>query len=383
MSRALTPSLLVALGLSFTLVATGSAQVVHPRPELRLAPPIPAEVLSIANRHPLAERLDSLRRGYELVGEVGADESDPRSVLGRIADVAMVGERVFVVDWYRKAVLAFDLAGAFVTEIGRSGGGPGEFRQPTSVAIRDSLVFVGDRTREVEVYAIDGDGTESLRTIRLDGAVYDLCALDGALFVQAWTPGAAALLHRMTPEGTHESAFAEFYHVTDVSARSVGHALSEAMTVCDQAIQAVVIGPKSIIPEIRSYTASGEPRWRVVVEDYDPMVVEELPTGFRWTIPEEGYHRLQTMTRAFPEHLVIQIARVTRETIQAELDYERLDTYAVNAETGRGGWVSSSWPAIVAADGSCLVTKPNELIPRLEIYCAKLVGEIPGREQRR
>lgn len=65
--------------------------------------------------------------------------------LQRPAGLAISGERLFVVDSVRQAVLVFDLKGNFLSEFGKRGTGLGEFNYPTHIASdREGHLFITD-----------------------------------------------------------------------------------------------------------------------------------------------------------------------------------------------------------------------------------------------
>ena len=87
--------------------------------------------------------------------EAGAEEY----MFGRISSIYATDARIYVADSQVPAVRAYDHAGAFVGNFGRSGQGPGEYMRPNSVAGDETgRVFVFDtRLARINVYASSGE----------------------------------------------------------------------------------------------------------------------------------------------------------------------------------------------------------------------------------
>lgn len=88
---------------------------------------------------------DSGRGSLVVFNEKGQFQREITNHLARPSGVAVVGERLLVVDSQRHCVVEFNLAGRYVSEFGRRGTGPGEFNFPTHIAAdRAGNVYVSD-----------------------------------------------------------------------------------------------------------------------------------------------------------------------------------------------------------------------------------------------
>jgi len=90
-------------------------------------------------------------------------EKEP--LIGDISGIA-VNENgsVFVADDENYTILKYDSTGAFVTQAGRRGAGPGEFSRVSDIAVFDDTVYVADRkNRRVSLFTTD---LEYVRQIR-------------------------------------------------------------------------------------------------------------------------------------------------------------------------------------------------------------------------
>ena len=78
--------------------------------------------------------------------------------LERPAGIAIVGDRLFVVDSKRQCVCVYDLQGHFVAEFGKRGSGPGEFNFPSHITSdRSGNLYVTDSMNS-RVQLLDTNG---------------------------------------------------------------------------------------------------------------------------------------------------------------------------------------------------------------------------------
>lgn len=92
---------------------------------------------------------------------VGLDDSGPaEGALGKVVAARMTsgGRGVVVLDFAAPYVKVFDARGRLQAAFVRSGGGPGEARHPTALAVAgDSLVLVADGPNGISVYDLRGN----------------------------------------------------------------------------------------------------------------------------------------------------------------------------------------------------------------------------------
>jgi hypothetical protein len=88
---------------------------------------------------------------------VGEDPGDPKQQFVRILDVvALPGGRVAILDAGVPAVRVFDATGTWVMDVGRTGNGPGEFRDPVDLAFDGTGLGILDRDGRFEWFTDDG-----------------------------------------------------------------------------------------------------------------------------------------------------------------------------------------------------------------------------------
>lgn len=100
--------------------------------------------------------------------EIGASLDDPRDQLGLVrAGDRFSDGRIVILDRLVPAVRIYGADGRHVRDIGRSGDGPGELRDPISLRIRGDTVFVLDRVGRLTLLEADGSVLQTDR-LRID-----------------------------------------------------------------------------------------------------------------------------------------------------------------------------------------------------------------------
>jgi len=101
----------------------------------------------------------------ELVEElaIGRSEGDPRYVLGNVRSLWYTGDRIYILDQAIPALRVYADDGRHLFDMGRMGNGPGEFREPRSLAVDpvSGRIFVRDGSvGRLNIYSPNGDPLE-------------------------------------------------------------------------------------------------------------------------------------------------------------------------------------------------------------------------------
>ncbi|MDH3496047.1 MAG: 6-bladed beta-propeller [Gemmatimonadota bacterium] len=89
---------------------------------------------------------------------IGQAEGDSTAMLGFVADAAFgPGGSIFVADAGQQRIVVYDSNGHFVRSFGRSGQGPGEFLDPSSLTLYGDTLFVYD-SRQGRITVLDTAG---------------------------------------------------------------------------------------------------------------------------------------------------------------------------------------------------------------------------------
>jgi hypothetical protein len=95
---------------------------------------------------------------------IGSEDGGDAYLLGRVGDITADADRLYVLDKAVPQVRVYDLEGRHLFDVGREGGGPGEYLDPNSVAVskKDGRIFVrDDRQLRLNVYDHDGNPLET------------------------------------------------------------------------------------------------------------------------------------------------------------------------------------------------------------------------------
>ncbi len=150
---------------------------------------------------------------------IGTVDGDDAYLLGRVQDIETDGERIYVLDASVNTIRVYDMHGTHITDFGREGSGPGEFRQPRSAAINpaDGTLFVRDgEMSRISIFAPDGDpigqwmlfsGWQMSRELIFadDGKLYTPALQNIGSAVEDWRFGMIS----WGPEGAQGDTFAQ------------------------------------------------------------------------------------------------------------------------------------------------------------------------------
>jgi len=150
----------------------------------------------------------------ELVEEltIGQREGDARYVLGNVQSLWSQGDRIYILDRAIPALRVYSGSGRHLLDVGREGDGPGEFREPMSIAVHpiDGRIFVRDGSvGRLNVYSPNGEplerwpirgsfGTGRQMIMTTEGYLYTLILIRFDADPLEWQYGLA----RCAPAGT-------------------------------------------------------------------------------------------------------------------------------------------------------------------------------------
>jgi hypothetical protein len=279
--------------------------------------------------------------------EIGTAAGDEEGIFGRVNDVVLGTDgSVYILDGIALAVSRFLDDGQFAGRIGGSGGGPGDFRAPSSLFFTpEGLLGVVDTAlRRISVVDPEDDTRlQVVETIALGIPALDACHLDGSRVFVLTPPG--------FDTGKGEGMIAEFSEEWDlvrvfggidefeVSAelaehpaffRTLRNLRSAGSLHCLPAHGLIVFVPDET-PHILAFGITGEVVWRAELPDYVP-VRRDVSNG-RMSMsadPEVGsWHTTVASFVLDPEALVVTASMVDPATMVAAFQ-----SYLVESRTG-------------------------------------------------
>lgn len=299
---------------------------------------------------------------------IGEMDGAPEQVFGEIADAAFDRRgRMVVLDARYNQLRLYDRQGRFITAAGGPGAGPGEFQSPAALALHgDSVVWVLDRrAARISRFHLGLDGFRFADSFQVRVGADDLCAMGEHLFVYGLSAERHETVHRYTTTGEQAGSFGVIYTAPNPLVR--GQLLMGRLT-CAEA-DGLVLAMSIFLPEIRAYNADGALRWRSVLPDHLPILMEENADGVRQGMPAHGrgYHYAATLVPAPPGHVVVQLSLVTMNSIRQQNPFAQLSTYVLETRSGRGWHAGTTLPAMAAVRGGEALSLQTDPFPRLTL----------------
>ena len=125
-------------------------------------------------------------------------------------NVTIYGDRLYIPDFTNHRVLTFNTSGELTQTIEGQGGGPGQFRGPTAVAVYNNELFVTDCSDRVQVFSVNGQYNRELPRGQVWAPSYILITPDGGVLIADRGNNRVAifntsgdLLHRLDVPGLH------------------------------------------------------------------------------------------------------------------------------------------------------------------------------------
>ncbi|MGM0945202.1 MAG: 6-bladed beta-propeller [Bacteroidota bacterium] len=92
-------------------------------------------------------------------------ETSSESLVSKIDKVVLHEDKIYILDGFSEArIKVFDTSGNFLQTIGKTGEGPGEYRNPVDFFLKDGFIFIYDNPDNLLKYTLAGDFVDSERT---------------------------------------------------------------------------------------------------------------------------------------------------------------------------------------------------------------------------
>lgn len=373
------PATLLKLGIALIAVllpegdlpAQGGTRV-HPD-EKNLKTRVATAVVEQSNRGSGIAGLDEFARrlkGAVRTDSIGDVDGDETTVLGTIMDVASdEAGRIYVLDMAFQKVRVFDSRGRHQFSVGQRGSGPLDFRFAVAAWVpRPSELMVVDPILGLKQIAVSNQKSLRLiKTSRLDGGATSACGSGGTatVFSPVHDTLRTVVVHRYDSAGRRVLSMGAGY---DADSRLVREIMSEGTVAC--ASGGRTIAALSKLPFVQAFEADGRLKWTTRLSNFKiGREVEEVDSRGRRGIgldPENPDHSyIRRMVTVGDKFVLVQVAVNTAKSLRAHSPWERIDSYLLDLQTGRGTYVSSRLPLITAHMGARLLGFDNDPFPRV------------------
>jgi len=249
---------------------------------------------------------------------IGVLDGTPALTFGEIADItADASGRIYILDRHAREIRVFSPDGEALQIVGRRGGGPGEYQEPSSVTVlADNRLMVTDRAlRRITMYAIE-DSLTYQSDIRIDLGIREACRIGTNLFLLGFADD--ALVHQITldRDGVHP--------VRSFGGRFADHPMQRTygeFIACIPRAGLVVVATGRL-PLVQAYRVSdGALAWKTTLEDYTGIAI--TPTsggGLMYSFPDDQswYHWVTGVFPTADGQVAVQVGTVYQEDESSE-----------------------------------------------------------------
>ncbi len=276
------------------------------------------------------------------IGTLGETGDDGSQVFGWAADAKFDADgNVLILDRLSQDVRVFDVAGRFLSSFGRSGDGPGEFRDPVGLEILpDGRVVVADHYGRLDVFVpADGGYVHDDRDAVLPVGE-GLCYVRGRLYFSGWASETNRVIHEVSVSGKGVTrSFGQGYQSSYSLVQSM---LTDGPIACLGDPPRIVFAFQQL-PVLRGYSAhNGELIWTSLVEDYVQGEITEYradgSVGYGSGVADVAV----ALTGVQGTFVLYQTIRGER----AALEEAEVRSYLVDAASGNGAFISTTLPVV-------------------------------------
>lgn len=157
------------------------------------------------------------RRNFHLLEDLylAGDDEENGLIFGRIADIAVDSRgRMWILDRGFSCVKAYDPDSLTIQTVGRKGEGPGEFDQPSAIAVDAAdRIYVASQGGRIGIFASNGEWIEEFRDPYRGGYITGVNITPTALYVACFDPVHDKVVHRYDAQHRYLSSFSDSWSV--------------------------------------------------------------------------------------------------------------------------------------------------------------------------
>lgn len=318
---------------------------------------------------PITGRFEVQGPVYE-IGSSGADES--QLYFGDATDAILLpGDSVLLVlDNIQKNLSLVSVSGERLFTVGRSGGGPEEFRHADGLALLGSTAWVLDRGNgRMALWELQGDtiAFERVIPLPLEPEKGGICVTANEAFLYGGRVGSP--IHRFDHEGNHQASIGSLFGDERMEPVLRG-ASSSGPFRCDAAQDEILVSSR-LLGVIRSHDRSGELRWERQIPTFARVEMSTTERGgYRFSTPsepnEDGVADLLVTIWTVDGIVGVQEASDVRRN--SDRDLVDVRTTILDRATGEVMHRTQELPHIKHVIGDWAVSLVNDPYPVIRLY---------------
>ena len=315
--------------------------------------------------------------GFDVV-TIGKEEGQAHEMIGMVWDLDVDHNgRLFYLDPFADNLWVYDYDGHWIGNVGSPGPGPGEFDQPSSLAVFDEgrKIMVTDLSYE-HTFRREGTRYHLESANRAEQRGDRICVMNGHYYTVQYNPEAAGVIHKLTLDGEWVASFGAPYQYD--SGFIVAMMTMDSFIACNEHNRTVA-HVVNHIPAMTVYSETGEQLWQVTFPDYRSDTVEEgLSNGRQYhaVLQEDNTSVFQALFADGDYFYVTYVFRKKAMHPRPKSVHISSHAFKVHARTGDGTYLGSAGPetgeVLMAVDGPVRVTtSDNDGYPQIKIYKPK------------
>lgn len=316
----------------------------------------PAQVPDESHGSGLLTELATDLAASHMEWSIGSFDGPSYTVFGNPIDVAVIDSTVYILDAMANDVRAFTLDGEFLRTFGRQGQGPTELQFVNGIEPLPSAQLMIGMAEGLKIFSVTDSGIRLDRFHRVDETFpspYHLCVAGGIAYVMSSNLRATEnTIFPIDPAGRALPSFGKGYQYGSSLIRTE---LSDGLIACEEAGPTVVSALR-YVPIVRGYDSRGRLLWTSELMDFEPLAWregydEDVGQTFGLDSGEPGDLVLAMSATPYGA-AVLQVARLEAASRDSpgRQRIERVDTFVISTETGKGVFVSGALPRVLGVD---------------------------------
>lgn len=339
---------------------------------------VPFSEIDDIQNHLLAKQVQRFN-SLKLHKKIGSDSTANKlnSLIGEIKDITVSQSGlILLLDSRFNHIKVYDKSYNLISIIGRSGRGPGEFKDPASFTIDDrNKLYIVDKPGEVEIYQPDPKEYYVYhKTINLKYDMSSICSINGQIFLREdfYTPKGKSknkgMLHLLSlDKEVIKTSFGKVYS----SSLFAKGPLSMGTFACNPNSTTIINGMLNF-PYLYGYTTTGDLKWTAVLDNYrQTNIIEKKGQSSSITYgdnPEYNYHDYTiNIKNGFDDFAIVQTKGMPNDPNSGKR--VQIKTYLVSFENGDGVMLKKKFGKIeyVSPKGTFYVSKEKPY-PHFLVY---------------